>query len=132
MRTQKATLSLYRSANSGPDRLILCSEFRHRLKGQLREGQFETLSEAFLGLIARIATAACFKRIQFGYWGAAEILFSVTSHGTSLLALISYRSSASKVPELWLVHFCGALVAILQLLSSRYYARRICRTLEDD
>src|SRR5262249_30706223 len=49
-----------------------------------------------------------------------------------LLALISYRSSISKVPELWLVHFLGALVAILQLLSSRYYARRICRTLEDD
>lgn len=128
-------------AHSGSAAETRLERARRALSTQLRDRRScETLGEALLLTLSHSVRIVTFGRLRLGYGATAAVLFLFTALAALPLSLVSPglppelkgRELLHAGVDLVLLHVWMAAVAICQLLSARYYARILCRTVADD
>jgi hypothetical protein len=128
MNTVRATI-----AGDSAESLLLLRQGQ-QLQNELRSGQLETFSEALLSIVAKVIYFCTRAKVKLRAWGVSIVLFFVLVIGTTGLALawhvhMEAVNTWSFVGLVVLVHSWGALVAVLQLRSSRFFARLLAETI---
>ena len=126
--------SLPHSQNS-PNEIfdIQLSTHRSRLKQEICGDRLETFAEALIRVLARLIALASFGRLHLRAWGVSLAIFVVLAWGTASISLISPLSNGKwdDIVLILYVHTWAAAVAVLQLRSSRFFARLLLSTLAD-
>ena len=113
---------------------LLIARYGSQLRNELRSGRLETFSEALLAVVAKPIHFCTRGRVKLKAWGVTVAIFVFLVTGTTGLAIAWHVYTGAE--GIWSfirlvvwVHAWGALVAVLQLRSSRFFAKLLAETI---